>query len=113
MKLIKRIKKGLMLIGTFLLTISTKVFAVGLNVYIEPVLYGMPEPDPEPKSLILKNILNICRIAVIPLVLIIGIVISLNKSKRSKEEKIITVIISIAIAIALYFIISYIINNVI
>lgn len=113
MKVVEKIKKGLMGIGAFLLTIPTKVFAVGLDIDRTPILYGMPEPNPEPESLILKNILNICRIAVIPLALIIGIAIYLKKSKSSKKRKIITVIISIGIAGALYFIISYIINNVI
>lgn len=111
MKIVERIKKGLIGFGAFLLTIPTKVFAVGIDFDRTPILYGMPEPEPE--SLILKNILNICRIAVIPLALIIGIVIYLKKSKSGKKRKIITVIISIAIALALYFIISYIINNVI
>ena len=113
MKLVERIKKGLMGIGAFLLTIPTKVFAIVADTNRMPYLYGIREPDPEPKSLLLKNILNICRIAVIPLALIIGIVIYLNKSKRSKKEKVITVIVSIAIAIILYLVISYIIDEVI
>ena len=113
MKIVERIKKGLIGLGAFLLTIPTKVFAVGIDFDRTPILYGMPEPNPEPESLILKNILNICRIAVIPLALIIGIVIYLKKSKSSQKRKIITVINLVAIVLALYFIISYIINNVI
>lgn len=102
MKLVERIKKGLTGIGAFLLTIPTKVFAVGKDIV---PLYGIPEPEPEPKSLIL----NICKIAIIPLALIIGIVIYLNKSRSGKKRKIITVIVSIVIATVLYFIINY--NN--
>lgn len=113
MKIVERIKKGLIGMGAFLLTIPTKVFAVGIDIDRTPILYGMPEPNPEPESLILKNILNICRIAVIPLAFIIGIVIYLKKSKSSKKRKITTVAISICVAIVLYFIISYVINNVI
>ena len=50
MKLVERIKKGLTGIGAFLLTIPTKVFAVGKDIV---PLYGIPEPDP--KSVILKK----------------------------------------------------------
>ena len=88
MKIVERIKKGLIGLGAFLLTIPTKVFAVGIDLDRTPTLYGMLEPNPEPESLILKNILNICRIAVIPLALIIGIVIYLKKSKSSQKRKI-------------------------
>lgn len=108
MKIVERIKKGLIGIGAFLLTIPTKVVA---TADITPVLYGMPAPNP--KSIILKNILNILKIAVIPLILIIGIVIYLKKSRSSKKRKIITVLIIIGIVMILYFVINYIINNVI
>lgn len=87
MKIVERIKKGLMGLGAFLITISTKVFAVDKAFGRTAVLYGMPEPFPEPKSSVAKNILNIYRIAIIPIALIIGITIYLKKSKSSKKEK--------------------------
>lgn len=105
MKIVEKIKKGLIGLGVFLLTIPAKAFAIDIT----PVLYGMPAPNPKPT--ILKNILDICRIVVIPLALIIGIVIYLKKSRSGKKRKIIIVVISTAIALVLYFIISYIINN--
>ena len=111
MKIAERIKKGLIGLGVFLLTIPTKAFAIGSVFDRTPILYGMPEPNPKP--IILKNILNICRIAVIPLALIIGIVIYLKKSRSSKKRKIITVLIIIGIVVSLFFVINYIINNVI
>ena len=49
MKIGERIKKGLIGMGTFLLTIPTKVFAVGIDIDRTPILYGMPEPNPEPE----------------------------------------------------------------
>lgn len=112
MKIVERIKKGLIGIGAFLLTIPTKVVAIA---DFTPELYGIPEPGPEleSKSIILKNILNILKIAVIPLILIIGIVIYLKKSRSSKKRKIITVLIIIGIVMILYFVINYIIYNVI
>lgn len=113
MKIVEKLKKGLLGLGAFLLMIPTKVLALGnmLDTDRTPILYGIPEPNTE--QVILKNILNICRIVVIPLALIIGIVIYLKKSRSNKKRKIIVVIISIIIALALYFIIGYIINNVI
>ena len=112
MKIVERIKKGLIGIGAFLLTIPTKVVA---TAGFTPELYGIPGPGPEleSKSIILKNILNILKIAVIPLILIIGIVIYLKKSRSSKKRKIITVLIIIGFVMILYFVINYIIYNVI
>ena len=109
MKIGERIKKGLIGMGTFLLTIPTKVFAVGIDIDRTPILYGMPEPNPEPESLILKNILNICRIAVIPLALIIGIVIYLKKSKSSTKKEILVTLGIVALTALIYFIINKII----
>lgn len=109
MKIVEKIKKGLIGLGAFLLTIPTKVFAA--DYHDEPSVYGVPNPDVPVSQIfrdIFRNILDICRIVVIPLVLIIGIVIYLKKSKSSKKRKIITVIISIAIALVLCLIISYI-----
>lgn len=114
MKIVEKIKKGLIGLGAFLLTIPTKLFATDFNSV--PSVYGPPPPDPEPESFILtifKNILNIYKIVIIPVALIIGIVIYLKKSKSSKKRKIITVIISIAVVLALCLIISYIVDNVI
>lgn len=104
MKLVERIKKGLIGLGAFFLTIPTKVFAVDY-MYITPV-YGIPDPEP-------VKIWNVCRIFIIPIALLIGIIIYLKKSKSSKKRKIITVLITIGIVAILYFVINYIINNVI
>lgn len=110
MKVVERIKKGLMGIGVFLLTIPTKVFAVGY-MDVQP-MYGIREPEPVRNNLI-NSIWNICRMFIIPIALLIGIIIYLKKSKSSKKRKIITVLITIGIVAILYFVINYIINNVI
>lgn len=75
-------------------------------------LYGIREPEPEPKvsSFILENIGKIISIIIIPLILIIGIIIYLKKSQSSKFEKIITIFLSVAIAIFLCFAINKIIE---
>ena len=110
MKLVERIKKGLIGLGAFLLTIPTKVFAVD---YMDiTTMYGIPDPEPV-KNNFINSVWNVCRIFIIPIALLIGIIIYLKKSKSSKKRKIITVLITIGIVAILYFVINYIINNVI
>lgn len=78
---------------------------------IEP-MYGIPVPEPV-KNNFINSVWNICRMFIIPIVLLIGIIIYFKKSKSSKKRKIITVLITIGIVAILYFVINYIINNVI
>ena len=110
MKVIERLKKGLIGIGTFLLTIPTKVFAID-HMDITP-MYGIPDPEPV-KNNFINSVWNVCRMFIIPIALLIGIILYLKKSKSSKKRKIITVLITIGIVAILYFVINYIINNVI
>lgn len=112
MKLVERIKKGLIGIGTFLLTLPTRVFAIRYNE-IEP-LYGIREPElVEPvRNNLINSIWNICRMFIVPIALLIGIIIYLKKSKSSRNIKIITVLITIGIVTLLCLVINYIINNV-
>lgn len=115
MKIIERLKKGLIGIGAFLLTVPTKVFAVNSSmrgIAIDPA-YGIPAPAKPVRSNLIGNIWNICRVFIIPIALLIGIILYLKKSKSSKKRKIITVLITIGIVAILYFVINYIINNVI
>lgn len=106
MKIVERIKKCLMVIGTFLLTVPTKVFATTRgDIDIAPA-YGIPA-SVESKN----NMLNIFRMFIIPIVLLIGIIIYLKKSKSSKKKKILITIGIIAITAILYFIIDKIYMN--
>ena len=108
MKLIERIKKDLIGLGTFLLTTSTKVFAKD-SWEIQPD-YGVYNVKEIPVNTSLKyKIWNICRIYVIPIVLLIGILIYFKKSKSSKKKKILVTIGIISITAILYFIINKII----
>ena len=102
MKIVKKIKKVLIGIGTFFLTISTKVNG------IEIPLYGMPNPEPVRSDLI-KKIWNICRMFIIPIALLIGIIIYLKKSKSSKKKKILVILGIIALIALLYFFVNKII----
>lgn len=110
MKIVARIKKGLIGIGAFLLTIPTKVFAI-VHMDIQP-MYGIKEPEPVGSNLV-NSIWNICKMFIIPIALLIGIIIYFRKSKSSTRRKIITTLIIIGIVAILYFIINYIISNVI
>ena len=104
MKLVEKVRKSLIGIGAlFINNVNKKIFAASIS---EPCLYGPPNFFSKPVLIIL----DIFRIAVIPLTLIIGMAMYFKKSKSSKKTKILTAIISIFIAIALYLIISYLYN---
>lgn len=107
MKVVERIKKGLIGLGAFLLTIPTKVFAVDLDM-IQPE-YGVYEPEPIIRNNLINAIWNIGRMFIIPIALLIGIIIYLKKSKSSKKKKILVTIGIIAITAILYFVINKII----
>lgn len=112
MKILDKIKKGLIGILAFVLTIPTKVFsAIAEEPFIRPVLYGPPKEPPKPS--LIEIIWNIARNFIFPIVLLIGIIIYLKKSKSSKKRKIITVFVTISIVVILCLIVNYIINNVI
>lgn len=107
MKVIKRV---LACIGAFFVTISTKVLAIGETQLITPA-YGVIYPEPEIlekniNRIIINNILNICRLFIIPITLFVGIIIYLKKSKSSKKKKIIVTIGMIATSMILYFVIN-------
>lgn len=108
--MIKKIKKVLMIIGMFLITMPIKaVSALNLNNLGEREvdLYGIVDPGPR---LLQGIILNMIKNLILPIVLIIGSVVYIKKSKSSKKRKIITIVILIAAAIALSFLIGYIIK---
>lgn len=103
MKIIERIRKDLVGIGTILLTIPTKVFAIGIGTVpsVQPV-YGVQEPEP-------VRSWNICRMFIIPIALLIGIIIYFKKSKSTRKKKIVVTIGIAAITAILYFVVNTII----
>ena len=105
MKKIERLKKGLTGIGTFLLTIPTKVFAAQ-DVETMQDLYG---PPPSANQGILTNILKIARVCIIPIAALIGLIVYFKKSKSSKKTKILVTIGIICIAVILFLVINDII----
>lgn len=105
MKKIERLKKGLIGIGTFLLTIPTKVFAEK-DVKKISALYG---PPPSANQGILTNILKIARVCIIPIAALIGLIVYLKKSKSSKKTKVLVTIGIISVAVILFLVINEII----
>ena len=91
MKIISKFKKIGLIITTFFVGISTKVFAANAMDMVGSILYGPPQADygivtPE-KSFIVK-FLPIFLIISIPLIFIIGIVVFIkHKSKKDNNEE--------------------------
>jgi hypothetical protein len=105
MKVVEKIKKGLIGIGLFLYTISTKVFAV-----IVTQEYLSAETEYGVRRVSKAEIIwIIARNFIIPIVLLIGIIMYFKKSKSSIKKKILVTIGIIAITAILYFVINKII----
>ncbi len=107
--MIKKIRKVLIAIGTFLISIPTKIRAViDITEIGNEKLYGVPNP----KLTILSGLLNLFRYIILPIVLIIGIVVYIKKSKSSKKRKILTILAIVAIAVAIFFLLTHFINTI-
>lgn len=103
MKLIKKIKNWLTMVGIFLLTLSTKVFALDpREIAIDVSLYAVPKPREE---ILREKIWMITHKFVIPIILVIGLIIYFRKSKSSTKKKI---IVSILVIIPIIAIIEFI-----
>ena len=109
MKLIGKIKKLIITIGTFFIILPTKVFAGN----VIGTLYGISrEPVKSNRMLDSVNIIwKISKVLLVPLVLIIGLVIYFKKSKSTTKKKVITMIIAVLLVIAICWGINYYINK--
>lgn len=106
MKLVEKIKKGLIGMGIFILTISTKVFAIVDPKYLTSQAdYGVRRPNP------IFMIWSIARTFLIPITLLIGLIIYFKKSKSSTKKKVLVIIGIIAITIIIYFVVNNIIDR--
>ena len=103
MKIVERIKKGLTGIGTFLLTIPAKVFAMEIIESPPVALYGVPSPR------VVDIIWTIAKFFIIPIALLIGLIIYFKKSTSSTKKKVLITIGIITITAILYFVINKII----
>lgn len=111
-KIINRLKKIFIMIGTFCLSIYTKVFAIDeiqlmYGIPPEPDLYGVPRPNEIPM------LWKIARGLIIPIAFIIGVIMYFKKSSSSTLRKIITVLIALSIVVLACLGINYFITNLI
>lgn len=106
MKLVEKIKKGLIGMGIFILTIPTKVFAkvVVPNPGIQTD-YGVRTPNP------IFMIWDIARIFLIPITLLIGLIIYFKKSKSNTKKRVLVIIGIIVITVIVYFVVNNIIDQ--
>ena len=100
-KLVNGFKKIFLMLGTFCISIYSKVFAV--DIAADQILYGVVKPNP------VKVIFKIAKVFVIPVALIVGLLIYFKKSKSSKKKKLLVTLGIIAITAILYFIVNKII----
>ncbi len=109
-KVINKLKKIIFFIGVLLMSLPSKIFAT--NVFTSPVstLYGIPETvyESSPVSPV-QLIWRIAKGIVIPLILLVGLITYLKKSKSSKKKKILVTIGIIAITAIIYFVVNKII----
>ncbi len=124
MKLLNKVKKGLIGIGLFLLAFPKKIFATSVkniiagseqfiqDLYGPPVstLYGVQNPDSVPS--LMNSIWNVFKIFIIPLVLLIGLIIYFKKSKSSIKRKILITILIIATVAIIYIVGNIIVTNI-
>lgn len=109
-KIINRLKKTFIMIGTFCFSIYTKVFAIDRiqPEYVEPdLLYGVPRPNEIPM------LWKITRGLIIPIAFVIGVIIYFKKSSSSTLRKVITVLIALSIVVLACLGINYFITNLI
>ena len=109
-KVINLVKKIFLIVGTFLISVYTKVFAMEIQTLygspiMEPDLYGVPRPNEIPM------LWKIARGFIVPLAFIIGIIIYFKKSSSSKAKKIIITFVALIIVVLVCFGINYIITR--
>ena len=111
--MIKKVRKVLIVIGTFLITLPTKIKAA-----IDPnsidrdqsVLYGVPE-NPVPNTGM--TLLNIFKYITFLVALVIGIIVYIKKSKSSKSKKILIALSIIVISIFIFVLLDVLLNTMI
>ncbi|MBQ3145012.1 MAG: hypothetical protein IJB90_00175 [Clostridia bacterium] len=114
-KVINLVKKFFLIVGTFLISVYTKVFAMEspyfttiqpvYGIPMEPDLYGVPRPNEIPM------LWKIARGFIVPLAFIMGIIIYFKKSSSSKAKKIITIFVTLIIVILVCLGINYFITR--
>ncbi len=95
------IKKVLTGIGTFFVTLFTNFF-VAVNAELPQAFYGIPDPEPTAGEKIWK----FAKPLIIPVILVIGLIAFLKRSKSDKTFKIVVSILAIVLAVLLWYLVS-------
>lgn len=106
MKVIDKIKKCIIGIGSFFVAIKSKVFANSMiKMKIDPIqpelpsaLYGIPRVSTAEKIVI------IIQLFLIPIAMLIGLIIYLKRSKDNKITKILGIVGVIVLIVGIYLI---------
>lgn len=120
MKIKEKLKKCITGVGAFFTTITTKVFATEVNSILMEIngasageeLYGIVNPLQD-VYLFSNYVLKICKFLVIPLVLIIGLIVIIQKKRDIKLENLKKAIIIIVTSFVTIFIVALVISTVI
>ena len=94
MKILEKVKKGLISFGVGLMTLPAKVFGSSLE-HVQD-LYGPPQklygpPQMSPATSIVMVIMSLLKTIFIPFFLIIGVIVYAKKSKDSQKKKIVVI----------------------
>ena len=104
MKVLNKVKKMLIGIGAFFISIHSKVLAeVDLSTKELSPMYGVERPETEQQSNELWNGYGLLGVL---LILLVGLIVYFKKSKSSVKKKVLIAILAIAIAILVYFLIK-------
>ena len=106
MKVLKKIKYGLIMFGTTLMMLPNKIFAAREPEMVS--LYAAPKEEPTPEFSYSELFLKILSFVIIPLVLLVGAIVFYKKSKMKNIAKIL-IIIAVAIIATLFII--YVASN--
>ena len=106
MKILKKVKYGLTMMGTTFLMLPTEIFAAKEPEVVS--LYAVPKEEPTTEFSYGELFLKILSFVIIPLVLLIGAIVFYKKSKMKTLTKILIILV---VAIIATFSIIYVANN--
>lgn len=119
MKIKEKLKKCITGVEIFFTTITTKVFATNVNRILENInvertedLYGIVDPLQD-VYLFSNYVLKFCKFLAIPLVIIIGLIVIVQKKRNIKLENLKKAIIIIVTSFVAIFMVALVINTIV
>lgn len=111
MKVLNKVKKVLIAIGLFFVSISGKVFATPMQP-LNIIENDITSPKYRVQHPIESNFFNLFQFVFIPLVLLIGFIVYYKKSKSPKKKKVLIMIIIVLITIIALFLLNWLLEDV-